>query len=300
MRFKRGRAAFLSVAVLILAVPLSAQVQIRLGDATHALYSELHEGLRDGTPAADSVRRIMMATDSRTLWPIARGMLTGKSSWNSGLLALTRIAELREPSSLDSVLAWRKGIQSGSLPSPPSSDLSDLLPALHAIELELDRGKSGDLPILNQLLPRIPSGQYDLADAWVFGRLGQGAADSIARRFLGTEDQALRIRYLTLLSFAQDTSLIPLLARIFVAPDSFNLPVRIGTRASDALIWIGTRRSMQALLDARAAARARGIYADPRLGHADLDFMGSDSSMVVSRTGRWLSEWVGILKDGER
>ena len=90
--------------------------------------------------------------------------------------------------------------------------------------------------------------------------------------------------------------MIPLLARIYVAPDSFRLPLRIGIRASDGLIWIGTRGAVQVLLQARAAARARGTYADPRLGHADLDFLGNDSSMVVSRTGRWLAEWVGMLK----
>jgi hypothetical protein len=272
-------------------------VQIRLGDSTHTLYSEIHEALRAGTPAADSVRGILTAESTRTLWPIARGILTGKVPWDTGLLALTRIAELREPKSIDSVLAWRKGIQDGRILSPPGADISDVLPALHAIELELDRGRKGDLAILNALLPRIQPGQYDLGDAWVFGRLGQGPVDSVARRFLETDDQSLRIRYLTLLSFAQDTSLIPLLARIYVAPDSFNLPIRIGTRASDGLIWIGTRRSVQALLDARAAARARGTYADPRLGHADLDFLGNDSSMVVSRTGRWLTDWLGILRE---
>jgi hypothetical protein len=80
-----------------------------------------------------------------------------------------------------------------------------------------------------------------------------------------------------------------------VAPDSFNLPLKIGARASDGLLWIGTRRSIEALLAARAAARARGTYADPGLGHADLDFLGNDSSAVISRTGRWLTEWLAIL-----
>ena len=277
--------------------PLAAQVQIRLGDSSRTVYSELHESLREGTPAADSVHRILGATSGKTLWPIVRGMFNGKTDWNTGLLALTRIAELREPASRDSVVALRKQIQSGALQAPPTVDISDVLPALRAIELELARGKEGDLAILNDLLPRVPGGNYDLADAWIFGRLGEGAADSVARRFLATTDQSLRIRYLTLLSFSRDTSLVPLLARIFVAPDSFNLPLRIGIRASDGLIWIGTRRSVQALLDARAAARARGTYADPRLNHADLDFLGSDSSVVVSRTGRWLTEWVGVLRE---
>jgi hypothetical protein len=290
---------YASTAVIALMVgmsgPLAAQVQIRLGDSSRTVYSELHESLREGTPAADSVHRILDATSGKTLWPIVRGMFNGKTDWNTGLLALTRIAELREPGSRDSVVALRKQIQRGALQTPPTVDISDVLPALRAIELELARGKEGDLGILNDLLPRVPGGNYDLADAWIFGRLGEGAADSVARRFLATTDQSLRIRYLTLLSFSRDTSLVPLLGRIFVAPDSFNLPPRIGIRASDGLIWIGTRRSVQALLDARAAARARGTYADPRLNHADLDFLGSDSSAVVSRTGRWLTDWLMVL-----
>jgi hypothetical protein len=82
---------------------------------------------------------------------------------------------------------------------------------------------------------------------------------------------------------------------VYAAPDSFGLPKRYAIRASDGLLWIGTRESLQALLDARARARERGVYQDPALRHADLDFLGNDSSAVVSRTGRWLSEWVKDL-----
>jgi hypothetical protein len=288
----------LIVALLVaFTAPLGAQVQIRLGDSAHALYSEVHEALRAQSPAADSVRRIMHAKSSRALWPIAQGMLEGKVDWNVGQLALTRIAELREPQSLDSVMAWRKRIANDEIPPPPATSLRDVLPALRAIQLELERGRKGDLVLLNDLLIRIPLEHYDGGDAWVFGRLGAGASDSVARRLLETDDPALRIRYLTLLSFSRDTALIPLLARIFVAPDSFRLPLRIGARASDGLVWIGTRRSLQALLEARDRARVRGTYADPRLGHANLDFLGNDSSLVVSRTGKWLTEWVGVLRE---
>ena len=275
---------------------LRAQVQVRLGDSTRILYSELHDGLRRGTPAADSVRVILEAQSTSALWPMVAGMLRGAVPWNSGLLALTRIAELRDPSSLDSARAWRERIESGQVASPPTTDSRDLLPALHAIELELARRRQGDLAVLGELIPRIPVGDYDLGDAWVFGRLRDGAADSLARRFLATRDQALRIRYLTLFSFSDDTALIPLMARIYVAPDSFGLPIRIGIRASDGLLWIGTRHSVEALLAARTAARARGTYADPGLGHADLDFLANDSSMAVSRTGLWLAEWLKVLK----
>ena len=83
--------------------------------------------------------------------------------------------------------------------------------------------------------------------------------------------------------------------RIYAAPDSFGLPKRYAIRASDGLLWIGTRESLQALLDARAAARARGVYDDPTLRHAGLDFLGSDSSSVISRTGKWLTAWVAEL-----
>lgn len=273
-----------------------AQVQIRLGDSTHATYSEIHEALDPSGPEADSVRRLLSARSARTLWPLVRKAAEGQVAWNLGLLALNRIAELREPRSRDSVLRWRRRIVDQEIPPPPATDLTDLLPGLRAVQLELMRQEVGDLGVLKDLLPRIPEGHYDLGDAWVFGRLGQGAADTLAARFLATSDPSLRIRYLTLLSFSRDTSLIPLLQRIYVAPDSFGLPLRAGTRASDALLWIGTRRSMAALLEARRAARARGTYADPKLTHADLDFLANDSSQAVSRTGRWVAEWVEVLK----
>lgn len=273
-----------------------AQVQIRLGDSTHATYSEIHESLKLETPAADSVRTILSASSSKQLWPLVMQAAEGKIDWNFGLLALNRIAELRERASADSVLRWRKRIVNDEIPPPPATDLRDLLPGLRAVQLELARKNQGDQALLQDFLTRIPDGQYDLGDAWVFGRLGAGASDTLARRFLETSDRPLRVRYLTLLSFSRDTALIPLLVRIYVAPDSFGLPPRSGSRASDGLLWIGTRSSMQALLDARAAARARGTYADPKLNHADLDFLGNDSSVAVSRTGKWLTEWIGILK----
>ena len=289
-----------SVATMTIALlsppPAYPQVQIRLGDRSRANYSELHEALREGTPAADSVIRILGEKAPKVLWRRVTAAFKGTGDWNLGLIALTRIAELRDPASADSAAKLAKRIAAGTLALPPGQDPADLLPALHAIELERKRVVKGDAVLLADLLPRIPGGDYDVADAWVFGRLGAGAADTVAVRFLASANQALKIRYLTLLSFSTDTTLIHLLARIYATPDSFGLPPRIAIRASDGLLWIGTRRSLQALLEARAAARAGGVYADPHLGHADLDFLGSDSSAVISRTGRWLTEWVRILQ----
>ena len=291
----RAAAVLLALAV-IGGRSAAAQIQIRIGDSTRTIYSEIHESLREGTPAADTVTAIMGEKKTAKLWPRIRDAFAGRRPYNDALLALTRIAELRNPTSADSVRRWRDRIEKGTLKVPAGEDPGDLLPALHAIELELSRAKEGDIALLAGLLPRIPEGNYDLGDAWVFGRLDQGAADTMIARFLATQDQALRIRYLTLLSFSRDTSLIPFLAHLYIAPDSFGLPKRIGIRASDGLIWIGTRRAVAALLAARDSARIRGTYADPSLGHADLDFLANDSSMVVSRTGRWLTEWRDILK----
>jgi hypothetical protein len=285
----------LSAPLLLAPGALGAQVQIRFGDPARANYSELHEALREGTPLADTVVQLLAAKTPAPLWARFRAALAGKVRWNDGLVALTRIAMLRDPKSADSAARYRKKIRAGILKTPPTIEPADLLPVFHAIDLESARARRGDLAVLDDLLPRVPAGRYDLGDAWVFGRLGAGAADSVAARFLSAKDQALRIRYLTLMSFSTDSSLIPLLTRIYAAPDSFGLPPRVAIRASDGLIWIGTRRSMQALLDARAVARSRGIYADPRLNHADLDFLGSDSSAVISRTGRWLTEWIARL-----
>jgi hypothetical protein len=271
------------------------QVQIRVGDSTRANYSELHEGLQIGSAEADSVVVIMRSGRAADLWRLFHQALLGKQSWNHGLLALTRIAELRDAGSGDSVLALRKRIAGGQLETPPGVDPEDLLPALHAIQLERERAARGDRALLADLLSRVPEGRYDLGDAWVFGRLGDGAADTVARRLREAGDQALRIRYLTLLSFSDDTTLIPFLAAIYVAPDSFGLPHRIAIRASDGLLWIGTRRSLEALRDARVQARSRGTYADPALGHADLDFLGNDSTYVLARTGYWLDDWIERL-----
>ena len=118
--------------------------------------------------------------------------------------------------------------------------------------------------MLADILGRLKSKQYDHGDAWVLGRLGAGAADSLWARFLSADSEEFRVRYLTLLSYFTDPALIPFLARVYAAPDSFGLPKRYAIRASDGLLWIGTRESLQALLDARAAARARGVYDDPQ------------------------------------
>ena len=60
--------------------------------------------------------------------------------------------------------------------------------------------------------------------------------------------------------------LIPLLARVYAAPDSFGVPKRYAIRASDGLLWIGTRgEPAGAARRARAAPGRAGVYADPGL-----------------------------------
>lgn len=296
---KIGLAVGLALGIsLATAGAATAQVQVRLGVPGRATYSELHEALRPGTAAADTVLRIQRLQSPARLWRIARAAIRGTGDWQGGLLALTRLAELRSRAYADSASRLRARIENSEgnpFPENPGLKVEDVVPSLQAIVLERRRAVQGDSAVLADILARIPRKQYDHGDAWVLGRLGAGAADSVSTRFLAADSEEFKVRYLTLLSYFTDPALVPLLSRVYAAPDSFGLPKRYAIRASDGLLWIGTRESLQALLDARARARERGVYEDPALRHADLDFLGNDSSAVISRTGRWLGEWVKDL-----
>ena len=271
------------------------QVLIRAGDPHRATYSELHEALRAGTPAADSVLGVMGERRPGVLWRRVRAALAGTAGWNDAPLALTRLAELRDRAYADSATRLAGRIEAGAVKAPPGQDPGDLLAPLHAVALERRRALEGDALVLAGLLARVPTRDYDVGDAWVLGRIPT-AADSVRARFLATDDPEFKVRWLTLLTFSADTSSILLLARVYAAPDSFGVPARYGSRASDALLWIGTRSSLRALLEARARARERGVYADPSLARGGYDFLANDSSAVISRTGKWLTDWVAELE----
>jgi hypothetical protein len=271
-----------------------AQVLIRVDRPGRSTYSELHEGLTPGSPVADSALAVLTARRPAVLWQRVRLSLADKAPWNDAHLALTRLAELRDAAYADSAAKLAIAIENGSVQAPPGQHPGDLLDPLHAVALERERGRRGDAAVLAELLTKVPSGDYGVGDAWVMGRI-PGAADSIRSRFLSAPTSELKVRWLTLLTFSTDTLSIPLLARVYASPDSFGVPARYGSRASDALLWIGTRGSLEALLAARDTARARGIYADPALARGGYDFLANDSSAVVSRTGKWLTAWIREL-----
>jgi hypothetical protein len=280
------------------AQPAWGQVQVRLGEPGRADYSELHEGLRAGAPKADSVLAILRSTSPRRLWARVTAAINGTGSWDAALLATTRLALLRNPQVADSALRIRRFFeQAGPIPfkNNPGLTSSDIEPSVQAILLERRRAVDGDSAVLADILARIPRRDYDHGDAWVLGRLGAGARDSVVARFLGADSLEFRVRYLTLLSYFADPALTPLFARVYVWPDSFHVPARYGVRASDGLLWIGTRASLAALLGARNKARERGIYADSALGRGGYGFLDNDSAAVVARTGRWLTEWLRRL-----
>ena len=275
-----------------------AQVQVRLGEPGRATYSELHEALREGTPAADSVLTILHSKAPAWLWRRMRAAVNGTGDWNSGLIALTRLATLRSRAYGDSAARLQHRLERGGsppFPANPGLKAEDLQPSLQAIVLERRRAVKGDAAVLADILARIPTKRYDHGDAWVLGRLGAGAADSVAARFRTADSEEFRVRYLTLLSYFTDPKLIPLLSRVYVAPDSFGVPKRYAIRASDGLLWIGTAASLQALLDARDEARVRRTYADSSLVRGGYDFLANDSSAVISRTGQWLTKWISQL-----
>jgi len=291
------------VTVLLIAATLpaavEAQVQIRVGDPARATYSELHEGLREGTPAADSVVALMQAKAPKPLWRRMRQAIAGGGDWNPALIALTRLAELGNAAYADSAARLMKQLSTAEwppFPENPGLKAEDLEPSLQAIALERRRRVTGDSAVLGEILARVSARKYNHGDAWVLGRLGAGAVDSMTARFRSADSEEFRVRYLTLLSYFTDPKLIPLLTRVYVAPDSFGVPKRYAIRASDGLLWIGTKEALAALLAARSRARARGTYADSSLARGGYDFLANDSSAVISRTGKWLTTWIEELK----
>jgi hypothetical protein len=291
------------VTVLLIAATLpaavEAQVQIRVGDPARATYSELHEGLREGTPAADSVVALMQAKAPKPLWRRMRQAIAGGGDWNPALIALTRLAELGNAAYADSAARLMKQLSTAEwppFPENPGLKAEDLEPSLQAIALERRRRVKGDSAVLGEILARVSARKYNHGDAWVLGRLGAGAVDSMTARFRSADSEEFRVRYLTLLSYFTDPKLIPLLTRVYVAPDSFGVPKRYAIRASDGLLWIGTKEALAALLDARSLAGARGTYADSSLARGGYDFLANDSSAVISRTGKWLTTWIEELK----
>jgi hypothetical protein len=285
----------LAALALLAAAPAAAQVQLRFGDPQRATYSELHEALRPGTPAADSVAWFLAQRQPAPLWRRMRAALADRAPWSDAVLALTRVAELRSAAYADSARRLLSRVEQGRVRVPPGRDAAELAEPLRAVLLERERAVAGDSAVRARLLAKVAAGDYGLADAWVLGRLGPCVAEALAARFLQAPDEAERVRRLTLLGFSREPSAIPLLARVYAAPDSFGVPTRYAGRASDALLWIGTRESLEALRGARATARTRGVYDDPSLARGGYGFLANDSSAAVSRTGRPLEEWIAAL-----
>jgi hypothetical protein len=287
----------MATTALLLACPVlvAAQVQLRFGDPARATYSELHEGLRAGTPMADSVRRITAETKPAVLWKHVRLALQDKAPWPEAFMAITRLAELRSPAYADSAKRLSARITQGKVTAPPGRDATDLVEALRAVALEQERAKVGDDAMRRSLLAKVDTGEYGLADAWELGRLGPCTTEALGKRFLASQGEADRVRWLTLLSFSSDPAGIALLSRVYAAPDSFQVPLKFAGRASDGLLWIGTRESLAALKAARETARSRRVFDDPSLSRGGYDFLANDSSLVISRTGKWVDDWIAEL-----
>src|SRR5918994_4894164 len=294
------KAAIAPAIIMLMSVSAvaGAQVQVRVGVPGRATYSELHEGLRNGTPVADSIKTILRAKAPAPLWRQLGRTMDGQGDWNSALLSLTRLAELRSAAYADSAARMLRFLKSGgSVPFPKDPGLKpeDLEPSLQAIVLERRRQVEGDSTVLADILSRVPTRKYNHGDAWVLGRLGAGALASVMSRFRSADTEEFRVRYLTLLSYFTDPKMIPLLSQVYVSPDSFRIPKRYAIRASDGLLWVGTKQAMEALLKARSDARTAKTYADSSLARGGYDFLANDSSTVISRTGRWLTEWIARL-----
>ena len=183
-----------------------AQVQIRVGVPGRATYSELHEGLRAGTPAADTVLRVL-----RLGSPAGSGASRARPSGATAIGTRARRAHpprrAPERAYADSAARLRErssGPRARRSPRTRGSRPRTSSPSLQAIVLERRRAVQGDSAVLADILGRLQSKNYDHGDAWVLGRLGAGAKDSLSARFRSADSEEFRVRYLTLLSYSTD------------------------------------------------------------------------------------------------
>src|SRR5262249_32351306 len=154
-----GAAALVSCVTVFGPTVAAAQIQIRVGDPHRATYSELHEGLRDGSKAADSVVAIQRIRSPALLWRKMTAAIQGTGDWNSGLIALTRLAELRNRAYADSAAKFEQRLQQSEgvpFPQNPGLKAEDVTPSLNAITLERRRAVRGDSAVLADILSRIP------------------------------------------------------------------------------------------------------------------------------------------------
>ena len=152
---------------------------MRLGVPGRATYSELHEALRPGTPAADTVRRIQRIQRPAPLWRMGGGGdRAAAGDWQTGLLALTRLAELRTrrtPTAPGVSAPRSRPREENPFPGEPRPQARRRrCRRSRPIILERRRAVEGDSAVLADILGRLQSKQYDHGDAWVLGRLGAG------------------------------------------------------------------------------------------------------------------------------
>ena len=224
----------------------------------------------------------------------------GTGDWQSGLIAVTRLAELRSKAYADSARRLRnqRSRPPGEIPVPGESwaQARGRGAVASGGHPRAPAGGQGDSAVLADILGRLQSKRYDHGDAWVLGRLGAGAADSLAARFLSADTRGVQ-------GPLPDAALV------------FHRPVA-GAAARPGLRGAGQLRPSQALCDPglgrtavdrdagepasvagrTAAARARGVYDDPKSAAAASIFWATTAPSVISRTGKWLTEWVAELE----
>ena len=222
-----GIATALTALLLGVTSAAEAQVQIRVGVPGRATYSELHEALRPGTPRADTVVRIQRLRNPATA-------LAHRAHGHRRRRRLER--RPRRPHPPGRAQERRLCRQRTPVPRARSrARRTTRSPRTPASARRRHAVAAGDRP---RAAPRgrgrfrrpgrhpgpAAVEEYDHGDAWVLGRLGAGAKDSLSARFLSADSAEFKVRYLTLLSYFTDPTLIPLLARVYAAPDSFGCP----------------------------------------------------------------------------
>ena len=268
-----------------------ADRRARAGDSTRSCTRRS----APGSPAADSVLRVQrLRSPGAALAHRARG-----DGGHGRLEQRTRRAHAARRAAdrtyADSAARLRRGSSAPKatrFPRTRASRREDVAPSLQAIVLERRRAVKGDSAVLADILGPDPPSSTITATPGCWAGWAPAPRTRWSRDSCAADSEEFKVRYLTLLSYFTDPALIPFLARVYAAPDSVGLPKRYAIRASDGLLWIGTRESLQALLDARAQARARGVYDDPSLRHARSRFSGKRQLVGDQPDGEVADDWV--------
>ena len=159
-----------------------------------------------GTPAADSVSRILGAGSAAPLWAMVRQAPPARSRGTTGCWPSPGWRNCGSRAVPTAFAAWRGRIEQGEIPGAAGrrSERSPAGAACHRARAD-PRPAAATSRSWRSCCRAFPRASTTWATPGCSAGSGRGPPTRSPARFLETSDRNLRIRYLTLLSFSRDT-----------------------------------------------------------------------------------------------